>query len=243
MNNQRHLKIHRIAIHILIVTALTTYFGCGRESQVMAPLSPRFTGINLIEVPVILVGEALENCHSVGPLQTSEWDDRPVQLWKVRIKVEHVVQGEVNQKIIDVFYFVDQGPSTGGYSHLTDIRAGSSEIFFLQKDGNRWRTICEGWRSCVFWVRTGTHYNLNLDLNRPIADILITLMLSRGDHTSDHQMIDAIYHREARWGWEPVIDRLKQLAEEEKSPNVRAIALKQFHKYQEIYGEKTRSHP
>jgi hypothetical protein len=146
------------------------------------------------------------------------------------------VQGDVGQKIMDVFYFVDQGGSTGPWSHLVDIQKGSSEIFFLQKDGDKWRTICDGWRSCVLWVRTGTHYKYKIEHTVPVANILVDLLLSRGDQTSDQQMIDAIYHPEGRWGWEPFFDRLQQLEKEETSPLVRAAILDNIENFERYYG-------
>ncbi len=211
----------------------------------MVPLSPAFTTLNLPKVPVILVGQALENCHPLGPAEDSRWDNRPVQLWKVRVKVEQVVQGEVPPGNLDIFYFVDLGFSSGGWSRLMNIHRGHSEIFFLQKDGNRWRTICDGWRSCVLWVRTGTHYNYKIDSTLPIEDTLVNLALSRGEQTSDGQMIDAIYHtvEVARWGWTPVINRLQQLANEDQSPPVRAVALENLRKLQEYYGNGSRLVP
>jgi len=66
-----------------------------------------------------------------------------------------------------------------------------------------------GWRNCVLWVRSGSHYKFEVNPDMPAPDILVNLMLSRGDHTGDAQMIDAIYHPESRGGWAPVINRLR----------------------------------
>jgi hypothetical protein len=202
----------------------------------MSPLSPSFSIFELNNVPLIVVGQAVEKCHPVGPVSESRWDGRPVQLWKVRIKIEQIVQGQMPDKSMDVFYFVDLGGSTGPWSHLVNIQAGHSEIFFLQKDGNRWRTICDGWRTCVLWVRTGTHYNYKLDRRLPVESLLTNLLLSRGDQTSDAQMIDAIYHPEGRLGWEGVFNRFQQLANEEKSPRVRSVLLERIDNFANYYG-------
>jgi hypothetical protein len=238
MTDQWLARIRRVVAGLFMATTLCICFSCESEPR-MFPLSPRFNDADLTKVPLILVGQAVENCHPVGPLQFSRWDNRPVQLWKVKVKVEHVVQGDITQKVEDIFYFVDQGASTGGISHLTDIYAGHSEIFFLQRDGRKWRTICDGWRSCVLWVRTGPHYKYKIDFDLPIKDILVNLVLSRGNQTSDRQMIDAIYHRDGRWGWKPVINRLKELAKEDRSPQVRAVALDEFRELQKVYGNRS----
>ncbi len=199
--------------------------------------------MNLPKVPIILVGQALENCQPAGSPKYSGLDGKPYQLWKVRVKVEQVIQGEVQPKNVEVFYFIDWGFGSGGWSRLADIYQGHSEIFFLQRDGSKLRTICDGWRSCALWVRTGTHYQSKIDPSLPIEDVLVNLMLSRGDHTSDEQMIDAIYHPEGRWGWAPVINRLQQLAKEDPSSRVRAVALERFKNSQQHYGKADRYVP
>jgi hypothetical protein len=227
---------HNLCCYFALVSSLFCCFSCEPGAQI-SPLPPRFTGLDLPAIPGIVIAEAMEDCHPLRDVQISAWNGRPVQLWKVHVRVEHVLQGDITQKTLDIPYFVDQGMSTGGVSRLTDIKKGSSEVFFLQRDGSYWRTICEGWRSCVFWIRTGTHYRSKIDLNLPIADILIDLMLSRGDRTDDRQIIDAIYHPEGRWGWMPVINALHKLANQEKSPVVRSAALKQLQKLQRLYGQ------
>jgi hypothetical protein len=81
--------------------------GCGRGQ--IAPLPPHFSVFSPDQVPVILVGQVLENSHAAAPPQTSEWDGRLVQLWKVRVRVEQVLQGEVQPKEVEIFYFPDMG--------------------------------------------------------------------------------------------------------------------------------------
>jgi hypothetical protein len=49
-------------------------------------------------------------------------------------------------------------------------------------------------------------------------------------------MIDAIYHPEGRWGWEPFFDRLQQLEKEETSPLVRAAILDNIENFERYYG-------
>ena len=237
--------MRQVFTSLFLAAAFCACSGCERKFP-MAPFPSRFSRFsifNLPKVPLILVGQALENCHAAAPPEYSGLDHRPYQLWKIRVKVEQIVQGEVQSKNVDVFYFVDMGPGSSAWSHLQNIYQGHSEIFFLQEDGSKLRTICDGWRSCVLWVRTGTHYQSKIDSNLPIEDILVNLMLSRGDHTSDEQMIDAIYHPEGRWGWAPVINRLQQLTKEDPSPRVRAVALRELREYQKYYGKGDRYVP
>ncbi len=242
MTNKCPAPLCQVVAYLFITTVLFACSGCEREFP-MAPFPRRFSVFNLPKVPLILVGQALENCYPAAPPAYSGLDGKPYQLWKVRVKVEQVVQGEIQPKSMEVFYFVDMGFGSGGWSRLMDIYQGHSEIFFLQKDGSRWRSINDDCRNCVLWVRTGTHYQYKIDPNLPIEDILVNLLLSRGDHTSDGQMIDAIYHPEKHWGSAPVINRLQQLASEDQSPRVRAVALEELQKLQKYYGKGTRVIP
>jgi hypothetical protein len=241
-HNKLIAKFGRQAGGLIATVAMCISFGCNRASD-MSPLSPSYSIFDLKDVPLIVVGQALEKCHPVGLIEASKWNDRPVQLWKVRVRVEHVIQGDLAPKTMEIFYFVDRGASSGPWSHVVDIQAGHSEIFFLQKDGNRWRTICDGWRACVLWVRTGTHYNYIIDRTLPVENILTNLLLSRGDRTTDQQMVDAIYHPEGRWGWEPFFNKLQQLAKEETSPIVRTAVvdhIRNFRRYYGISGERAK---
>lgn len=217
-----------------------TLFGAcsgGKRQFPMTPFSRRVSLSNLPEVPLILVGQALEKCHPAAPPEYSGLDGRFYQLWKVRVRVEQVIQGETPSPDLDVFYFLNLGPYESAWSNLRDIQQGHSELFFLQQDGDRWRTINDGWRNCVLWIRTGTHYHFKVDPNLPIQTIFTNLILSRGEHTSDAQMIDAIYHIDMRWGTAPAINRLEQLSKEDPSPQVRAVALQRWRELHQEYGK------
>src|SRR6185437_14876946 len=176
---------------------------CGTDQ--IAPLPPQFLVGTPDRVPVILVGQVLNNSHAAAAPRTSEWNGRPVQLWKVRVKVEQVLRGEVPQKEVDIFYFADMGGGSFSVAPVwRDLYAGHSEIFFLQRDHGKLRTICDGWRTCIIWVRTGSHYNFKAEPGLPVEDVITKILLSRGDQTTDKQMIDAIYHTEGRWGTIPI---------------------------------------
>jgi hypothetical protein len=211
----------------------------------MSPLPPDFSVATPDRVPVILLGQVLKSSHAAAPPRTSEWNDRPVQLWTVRVRVEHVLQGEVQPKEIDIFYFTDMGAGESAISRVMgNLYAGHSEIFFLQRDNGKLRTICDGWRTCIMWVRTGSHYNFKAEPGLPIQDVITKVLLSRGDHTTDKQMIDAIYHPERRWGNLPVFNAFKQLVAQERSPVVRTVALEEIRNFEIHHGPPTwQPHP
>lgn len=224
----------------LLLTVVYVGISCESGAQ-LAPLPPHFSVFSPDQVPVILVGQVLENSRPAGPPRSSEWDGRPVQLWKVKVRVEQVLQGEVQPKQVDIFYFADMGGGSFSVAPVwRDLYAGHSEIFFLQKDGGRLRTICDGWRSCIMWVRTGSHFNFRAEPGSLIEDVISRLLLSRGDHTTDRQMIDAIYHPEWRWGTIPVFNALEQLAAQEKSPAVQAVICERLRNFQTHNGPPRR---
>jgi hypothetical protein len=213
----------------------------------MAPLPPHFSASALDRVPVILLGQIMENSRSTGSQrtwQTSEWDGKPVQLMRVRVRVEQVLQGEPPPKEVEIFYFTDLAAGESSVARVwRDLNAGHSEIFFLQRDYGKLRTICDGWRSCIIWVRTGTHYNFKPEPGTPIEDVITNILLRRGDHTTDEQMIDAMYHPELRWGTLPIYNALKQLAVNEKSLAVRVVALERLRNFEIHYGPLRRATP
>jgi hypothetical protein len=143
MMNKNLTQLRRVLVYLFLVAAFCACSGCEREFP-MTPFPRRFTTMNLPKVPLILVVQALENCHPADSPKYSGLDGRPYQLWKVRVKVEQVIQGEIQPKNIEVLYFIDWGFGSGGWSRLTNIHQRHSEIFFLQRDGSHWRTICDG---------------------------------------------------------------------------------------------------
>jgi hypothetical protein len=74
---------------------------------------------------------------------------------------------------------------------MSDLNAGHSEIFFLQRNFGELRTICDGSRQCIFWVRSGSHYGFETSFS--LGDAIARVFLRRGDGASDEQMFDAIY--------------------------------------------------
>jgi hypothetical protein len=227
MMNERPISVScrdsGLTIYLLLVL-LFLCISCERDNQ-MVPLPPHFSVLAPEQVPVILVGQVLKTSHAAAPPRISEWDGRPVQLWTVRVRVEQVLQGDVQSKEVDIFYFPDMGAGESPVARVMgDLYTGHSEMFFLQRDHQKLRTICDGWRRCIMWVRTGTHYNFKADPLVSIEDNIVRLLLSRGEHTTDKQMLDAIYHPPQRWGNGPVSKALRQLIAREGSPAVRAAA-------------------
>jgi hypothetical protein len=206
-------------------------------------------------VPLTLAGQALEDAEAVKAAVTS-WDKQPVQLYKVKVSVEHVFRGKLSDKTLDVYYFKHIG-AIGGSAMPVTVKKGMSALFFLQPDRNIWRSACEGWSTCIIRIRTGTHYGdfqgkgvsvaeTGGDLQKAIELTLeqdcVDFLMSRGDNTTDDQMVDVVEHPPARWGWDLVLRRTLQIAKEDPSPRVRLAAQKKAEELQSKYGAKLRPH-
>lgn len=116
----------------IIVAAICLGTSCQPSGKV-APLPPHFSVLAADKVPLILVGQVLQDARPVATPETSEWNGRPMQLWKVRVRVEQVLQGNVSAKEVNIFYFVDMGMIESSDAPLRGgIYAHHSEIFFCK---------------------------------------------------------------------------------------------------------------
>jgi hypothetical protein len=228
----------------LITLLLGICAGCHREPS-LSPLPPCYTWLQPSKIPLIIEGEVIEDSHAVGPTEISEWGDAAsaVQLWKVRVREDQVLQGELDQGFskndLSIFYFANDR-YVGSAAHLLHMYSGHAAIFLLQRDRKILRTICDGWAYCVFSVKTGPHQRYKVDPTIPIEDTIVGLMLSRGDNTTDDQMADAIWHPELRWGTAPVMAGLRKLSENDKSRAIRELASARLNSLAKTYGKGTR---
>lgn len=219
----------------------------------MEPLLPRYDNMSLSGVPLTLAGQVLEDAAAVEP-PGIDWERQPVQLYKVKVRVEHVFRGRLSDKTLDVYYFKHIG-AIGGSAMPVTVKKGMSALFFLQPDRNIWRSVCEDWDTCIIRVRTGTHYGgfqgkgvsvaeAGGDLQKAIELTLeqdcVDFLMSRGNNTTDNQMVDIVEHPPVRWGWDLVLRRTLQIAKEDPSPRVRLAAQKKAEELQSKYGAKLR---
>jgi hypothetical protein len=80
----------------------------------------------------------------------------------------------------------------GTVQHGGSWRIGDREMFFLQRDSGRLRTVCDTFAHCVVPVLSGRHISLKrpADVGESITDILFT----RGEGVSDAEMSKAFEH-------------------------------------------------
>ncbi len=173
-------------------------------------------------MPLIVVGQVLERCKPIGVIHPSRWNGSPRQLWKVSIAVEHVLQGDVQAGEADIYYFVYRGSLGNSEPGLTDLNVGDYEIFFLQRDNGRLRTICDGGHNCVVRVWTGAHPNYKRSSSGTINEAITDILLTRGPGTTDQQMSLAM-RRFGNFGEEASIKAMERIANTEK-PQIAADA-------------------
>ena len=175
----------------------------------------------IVQVPIILVGVVLANATQVGDFHPSRIEGHgPIRGFRSRIRVENVLQGNVSQGEVDIFYFIG-ADSLGSSAGILNLPAGVRRIFFLQRDGGKLRTIYDGWDLTVEEVYSGAHPSFKRNPARPVTEAIVDLLLTRGERATDKDMIEAVYWVGGSmgiFGRETVIKKLQQLSREETLP-------------------------
>jgi hypothetical protein len=207
----------------LALLAFTASLGCCPSPQ-MTEFPARYNNKvpeQIMQVPIILVGLVLTNATQVGDFHPSRIEgNAPIRGLRSRIRVENVLQGNVSQGEVDIFYFIGTD-SLGSSAGILNLPAGVRRIFFLQRDGGKLRTIYDNWDLTVEEVYSGAHPSFKRDPARPITEAIVDLLLTRGEGATDKDMIEAVYWVGGRmgiFGRETVIKRLQQLSREETLP-------------------------
>ena len=220
-------------LFILLLTGfLMTFVGCAREKGMDA--YPEFTDLFPTEMarfpPVILVGRILSG-EMVGSPQPSIWGPSNLyQKCRTTVAVENVLNGGQQSGTVDIYFLKDVRAS--GPPRLGTVRQGGHwqigdrEMFFLQRDSGRLRTVCDTFVHCVVPVLSGRHdsFQPSQNIGESIAEILFT----RGKSTTDDQMIRGLDNASFLGShFAPLfsIHKLEQLVKTE-TPAVRQAACK-----------------
>ncbi len=159
---------------------------------------PRFIGLfdqGTGFPPVILVGRILGSGR-IGSPQPSIWDGAtPYQQYRATIAVENVLNGSIPLGTAEIYFMINL--RSGGHKGLGTINDGGSwhigdrEMFFLQRDSGRLRTICDSFAyNCVAPVLSGSH--ASIQGHRSVGNMIADIFLTRGEGASDAQMIKAM---------------------------------------------------
>ena len=196
------------------------------------------------KVPIILVGEVTGKSAPVAPPHRSQNADFYVQLWRAKVKVENVLQGEIDPGTVDIFYFWFWRPITGGQEPL-NLPLGERDIFFLMKDGGHLRTICDAARNCsVMTILTGAHPNFRRAPGQSISQAITDILLTRGIGVNDKQMVEAVDRQGSlqQFGEQPMVRTLQSLVHKE-SPPVREAACESLREWKRHCDETDNSTP
>ena len=185
-----------IGLLSLILACFLVMSGCRRAPQMEA--YPPLTDLNFTHMrdlpQVILVGRIL-SCSRIGSPRLSIWfEDIRYQQCRAKIVVESVIRGTSIPKTTDIYFLVDT--SSGGRARLGTIdtggtwQVGDRELFFLQRDSGRLRTVCDTFAHCVVPVFSGFHASLPPRQN--VGEVMADLLFTRGQGASDAQMIKAM---------------------------------------------------
>lgn len=209
----------------LFAIGVCVLLGCGQQSAMIEypPLIDLPDSNFRDHVPIIFAGTALTTPTPVGDPRHSRFDGILMQpfLWKVH--VENVLKGNISAgETVDLNFFMSV-ESLGGRPQLSDVQPGQRDLFFVQRDSGKLRLICDGWRSCVPVIRSGSHPNFKADPNVPLDNQIADILLSRGVGATDDEMVRAIGETGININAQAIAEKLQHLAQTE-TPVVRAAA-------------------
>lgn len=244
-NSMRHFMNGRRSLGKFFAGAATLLcLGCASPpviTELPSYVRFRFDRIDLSKIPVVLVGRIVGHSE-IGPPRSSQWSsDFSVQLARVDVEVETVLQaynsvggvvreGKAPEGRVPVYYLhatkANPTPSVawmGMSGYGGRWRMGDRVLFFLLRDHGHLRTACDQYNNCAIDVFSGAHPGYKSPSNDVTASI-IDILLTRGQNASDQQMIKAIddFHLYAM-NAEYAMGALQKLAKEE-TPVVRSAA-------------------
>ncbi|HEY1759798.1 MAG TPA: hypothetical protein VGG72_30790 [Bryobacteraceae bacterium] len=162
-----------LALLVLIVLQM----GCGRTPKLIE--YDEQTNAQARSAPLVVVGVADADAI-VGDFVPARSDPTyPMLLHRVRVRVENVLKGLLNERTIEVYYFGFAG-ALNGPRPLDFGLAASRRILWLRMDNGTFRMACEGWDSCTIFVNSGAHPGYKPDVQKPLDYALADILLTRG---------------------------------------------------------------
>jgi hypothetical protein len=183
----------------------------------------------IASVPIVIVGRILAHSE-IGRPHPSRWDSKyPMQLYKVTVQVENVLRGDIESGTVSVFYlknlYASDGPARMGVvGRGGQWRVGDRLIWFLRRDAGVLRTVLDTWAQCAKPVFTGSHVNYRPRPEETLAQMIVDILLDRGEGCSDQQMAEAL-SKSVPEGFDLTytVKKVRRLSED-KSPEIRKAA-------------------
>jgi hypothetical protein len=157
-----------------------------------------------------------------------------LSLFRVKVAVENVLRGGIKQHELDIYYYSHAGslggtPGIGMYGVSGLWGQGDRELFYLKKVDDVFRTYCDIFAPCVTTIFSGAHPNFKLDPDKSANDSLVNLLLTRGEGSTDQEMIKAVLSKSPSFlSPEHAILKWQEIAEHDASPTVRRAACEQL---------------
>jgi len=195
----------------------------------------------IFSAPIVVVGSILSDMLVRAPVP-SVWTRSPLQLRKLKIRVENVLRGDAIPETAAVYYFTwaggFDGPRPLGFwvNERHPTKAVLRRVFWLKRDSGVLRTACDGWDYCTMPVASGAHPGYTADLHRPLGYALADIWFTRGEGVTDTDFAAQI-----DWGAPSTVpesylfEKLQHLAATD-SPTVKAAACKQLSYYRQTCG-------
>jgi hypothetical protein len=130
--------------------------------------------------PLVAIGVADADVPIGGEVPSRFDPQYPMQLHRVRVRIENVLKGSLREQVIDVYYF----GFAGGLDGPRPLGFGpepSRRIFWLKKEGPAFRMACDGWDYCTTIVSSGAHLQYKADSAKPLEYALADILLTRGE--------------------------------------------------------------
>lgn len=181
-------RISRLAPLALIGLIELSTSACNRVPQ-LVPQDPPDEYVDEYSpaaAPIVIVGVLGEDVP-VGRIQTVKsrfYSYVQVRLRRVRVKVENVLRGQVEEKVW-VYYFeiasTYTGPPPLGYWKSTLDRHGKRKLLYLRRDGEVIRTACDLHNCCVLDVDSGSHRNYKPGAAKSFEERKADILLTEGE--------------------------------------------------------------
>ena len=174
------------------------------------------------QIPYIVGVQILENTTPVAPFHPTRYDSqRLTRLYRVRAKVENVLRGDVSAgQTINIYFFIDNR-NLGSSGFPMDFPIGTRQLFFLQKDYGKFRTIFDQFSNgCAVKILSGAHPDFKPNLSQLVTEDILNILLTRGVHVSDEEMENAIKQSERYriFGNDALISKLQKVTQVETAP-------------------------
>ena len=140
------------------------------------------------EAPIIVIGKVVSE-HWTGPLMNQHW-----QRMEVKVAVENVIRGDVNDDSILTFYFNFYAFATIR-SNANWLYVDGRYVLFLMKDRGVLRAV-EDERQTNIGVPSGRHRDLPLSSERPLAERIGVLLLTPGEDINPPSFSNGLLHAE-----------------------------------------------